>query len=108
MKEVTVQGVLYALSDPVRVRIYAELAQAECARNCSECSEDLFTGKAKLPKSTLSQHFKILREAGLIRSERQGVELKNSTRCRELKEKFGSMVMTILQAYATEAKASKR
>jgi DNA-binding transcriptional ArsR family regulator len=107
LKEITVQGVLYALSDPVRVRIYAELAQAECPQNCSEF---LFCGKQKqkLPKSTLSQHFKILREAGLIRSERQGVELKNSTRCTELKSKFGSMVLTILQAYACEAKSPKR
>jgi DNA-binding transcriptional ArsR family regulator len=32
-------------------------------------------GDLKLHKSTLSQHFKILREAGLIRSERKGVEL---------------------------------
>jgi len=107
LKEITVQGILYALSDPVRVRIYAELAQAECARNCSEF---LFCGrqKQKLPKSTLSQHFKILREAGLIRSERQGVELKNSTRCQELKSKFGPMVLSILQAYASEVKAAKR
>jgi DNA-binding transcriptional ArsR family regulator len=105
LKEITVQGILYALSDPVRVRIYAELALAECSRNCSAFQ---FNGKIKLPKSTLSQHFKILREAGLIRSERQGVELQNSTRCAELKEKFGPMVLTILQAYAGEAKAAKR
>ena len=32
----------------------------------------------------MSQHFKILREAGLIRSERKGVELKNPTRCHGL------------------------
>jgi DNA-binding transcriptional ArsR family regulator len=40
----------------------------------------------------MSQHFKILREAGLIRSERRGVELKNSTRCHELKKKYGPMI----------------
>ena len=34
-----------------------------------------------IPKSTLSQHFKILREAGLIRSVRKGVELKNEANC---------------------------
>jgi DNA-binding transcriptional ArsR family regulator len=105
LKEITVQGILYALSDPVRVRIYAELAQAECAQNCSTFQ---FCGKVKLPKSTLSQHFKALREAGLVRSERKGVELQNSTRCKELKEKFGPLVFTILSAYASEAKASKR
>lgn len=105
LEEITVQGILYALSDPVRVRIYAELAQADKAMNCSAF---LPNGKLTLPKSTLSQHFKILREAGLVRSERQGVELKNSTRCQELKKKFGPMVTGILQAYANEDKESKR
>ena len=105
LKEITVQGILYALSDPVRVRIYAELAQADSAMNCSAF---VFNGNLKLPKSTLSQHFKILREAGLVRSERQGVELKNSTRCQELQKKFGAMVTEILGAYAKEASASKR
>src|SRR5882757_10163132 len=104
LKEITVQGLLYALSDPVRVRIYAELAQADSAMNCTAFS---FDGELKLPKSTLSQHFKILREAGLIRSERQGVELKNSTRCQELKKKFGPLVATIIQAYKGEAKESE-
>src|SRR6266481_7120207 len=105
LKEITVQGILYALSDPARVRIYAELAQADSAMNCSAF---LFNGKLKLPKSTLSQHFKILREAGLIRSERQGIELKNSTRCQELKKKFGPMVVAILQAYENEANKAKQ
>src|SRR5258706_16187330 len=105
LAEITVEGILYALSDPVRVRIFAELAQADCAMNCSAF---LPNGNVKVPKSTMSQHFRILREAGLIRSERKGVELKNSTRCQELKKKFGPMVMGILQAYANEDKESKR
>src|SRR6266404_4021622 len=104
LNEITVQGILYALSDPIRVRICAELAQADCAMNCSTF---LPNGNVKVPKSTLSQHFKILREAGLIRSERQGVELKNSTRCQELKKKFGPLVMAILQAYENEANVSE-
>ena len=56
----------------------------------------------------MSQHFTILREAGLIRSERKGVELKNSTRCHELKKKYGPMITEILQAYANEDKESAR
>src|ERR1700677_700716 len=101
LEEISVQGILYALSDPVRVRIYAELAQSESAMNC--CAF-LSNGKLTLPKSTLSQHFKVLREAGLIRSERAGVELKNSTRCQELKKKFGPMITGILQACQNESK----
>ncbi|WP_334270664.1 ArsR/SmtB family transcription factor, partial [Edaphobacter sp. HDX4] len=33
-----------------------------------------------MPKSTLSQHFKVLRESGLIRAERKGVEMHNTSR----------------------------
>ncbi len=98
MSEVSVQGVLFALSDPVRVRIFAELVGAE-GRNCAAF---LNIANIPLPKSSLSQHFKVLREAGLIRSERNGVELKNFTRCDELKKKFGELIPTILQAYRKE------
>jgi DNA-binding transcriptional ArsR family regulator len=56
----------------------------------------------------MSQHFKILREAGAIRSERKGVELKNSSRFHELKKKYGPLITRILQAYANENKESKR
>ena len=34
-----------------------------------------------IPKSTLSQHFKALRDAGLIRGERRGIEMHNTSRC---------------------------
>ena len=101
ISEVTVEGILHALSDPVRVRIFAEIAKADCTRICSEflrCENRL------LPKSTLSQHFKVLREAGLIRSERRGVELHNVTRCAELEKRFGSMIGAIVQAYGEQGK----
>ena len=57
-----------------------------------------------VPKSTLSQHFKILREAGLIRSERQGVRMRNTPRCQELRPRFGRLIGEILAAYAEEYK----
>src|ERR1700683_2022383 len=89
LDRITVQGILYALSDPVRARIFMQLLRADCPKSCSAF---LQVGSKSLPKSTLSQHFRVLREAGLIRSERQGVELRNQTRCPELKNKFGPMV----------------
>lgn len=104
LKEITVQGILYALSDPVRARIFVQLMQEQCSLNCSAF---LTNGDVKLPKSTLSQHFKVLREAGLIRSERKGVELINSSRCDELKKKFGPMLTGILKAYQAEATAKR-
>lgn len=103
-KDITVEGVLYALSDPTRVRIYAEIAKSNCPQICSAFLE---LDDRPLPKSTLSQHFKILREAGLIRSERHGVEMRNTTRCAELQERFGGMVSSILDAYAEQQKRAK-
>src|SRR3954468_2575217 len=97
--ELTVEGILYALSDPVRVRIFAQLAMADCAKNCSTF---LQMGKKTLPKSTLSQHMKVLRESGLIRSERQGTEVRNYARCEELAKRFGPLLTAIVDAYQKE------
>ena len=105
MDEVTVEGILHALSDPTRAQIYMNLAAAECPKNCSTFLE---MKKKPLPKSTLSQHFRVLREAGLVRSERQGVELINTTRCAELGERFGSLVSAILENYQKQFKVKKR
>jgi DNA-binding transcriptional ArsR family regulator len=87
------------LSDPVRAQIYAEMATSECPLNCSNFRE---VDNRTLPKVTLSHHFKILRVAGLIRSERKGVEMHNTTRCAELKERFGEMLAAILTTYAAQ------
>ena len=104
IQDVTVEGILHALSDPVRVQIYAEIASASCPQTCSNF---LTIKDRKLPKSTLSQHFKILREAGLIRSERKGVEMHNTTRCAEVFERFGSLLPSIIDAYKTQNGNSK-
>jgi DNA-binding transcriptional ArsR family regulator len=104
VSDITVEGILYALSDPIRVQIYAEIERSECPQICSSF---LRLDNRTLPKSTLSQHFKILREAGLIRSERKGVELHNSTRCEELKERFGGMIGAIINAYSEQRKKTK-
>jgi DNA-binding transcriptional ArsR family regulator len=103
-QDITVEGVLYALSDPLRARIFVAIAKSECPKICSAF---LDLGERPMPKSTLSQHFKILREAGLIRSERKGVELHNVTRCDELKERFGSLVGNIIESYSQQQRRSK-
>src|SRR5258706_12448993 len=64
IEEITVEGIFHALSDPVRVAIYADIVSQDCSQNCSTFRT--VTGKT-IPKSTLSQHFRELREAGRIR-----------------------------------------
>jgi len=104
IEDITVEGVLHALSDPVRVAIYAQLAGSECP---TICSSFLQVTERSIPKSTLSQHFRALREAGLIRSERQGVEMYNTTRCKEIEGRFPGLIKAILNAHSVQA-AGKR
>lgn len=102
--DITVEGILHALSDPVRAAIYAQLA---CAESANTCSAFLQVDDRSIPKSTLSQHFRALREAGLIRSERRGVEMFNSTRCAEIQERFPGLLPAILQAHTLQQAARK-
>src|ERR1700722_14964184 len=78
--EITVEGILHALSAPVRVAIYADIASQECSQKCSTF---LKSSDKTIAKSTLSQRFRELREAGLIRGERRGGEVHNAARCTE-------------------------
>src|ERR1700746_2971696 len=69
IEDVTVEGILHALSDPVRIAIYADIVAQECSQNCSTF---LTVSDKTIPKSTLSQHFRSLREAGVIPGARRG------------------------------------
>ena len=99
IEDITVEGILYALSDPVRAAIYADIVAQECSQSCSNF---LTVGSKAIPKSTLSQHFKILREAGLIRSERHGVEMHNISRYGELEQRFPGLIRAIVTAHTIQ------
>ena len=105
IEDVTVEGILHALSDPVRVAIYANIVAQECPQSCSNF---LTVSEKAIPKSTLSQHFNILREAGLIRSERHGVEMHNISRCAELQKRFPGLLQAIVTAYTIESAGKAR
>jgi len=57
---------LRALGNPARYRILAYLAQ------CPECIVADIVDQTPLAQSTVSQHLKVLREAGLIRGQIEG------------------------------------
>ncbi len=109
IEDITVEGILHALADPVRVAIYAELASSACANTCSNF---LQVSDRHIPKSTLSQHFRALREAGLVRSERSGVEMHNTARCEEVEKRFPGLLAAIMNAHRIQsadcARAAKR
>jgi DNA-binding transcriptional ArsR family regulator len=61
-----------------------------------------------IPKSTLSQHFRALREAGLVRGERRGVEVHNTSRCTEIEERFPGLIRAIVNAHTIQSKKEDR
>lgn len=100
LDEITVEGLLYALSDPVRVSIYAEIASQACPQICSTF---LTVSDKSIPKSTLSQHMRILRESGLIRGERHGVEMRLTARCPEIETRFPGLIPAILNSHRIQS-----
>ena len=98
--DVTLAGILHALSDETRVAIFVGIAGSACSQRCAAFST---VSEKIVPKSTLSQHFKALREAGLIRSERHGVEMRNTSRCDEIETRFPGLIPAIIGAYRAEA-----
>jgi DNA-binding transcriptional ArsR family regulator len=105
IEDVSVEGILHALADPVRVAIYTDLVSSDCSYNCSTF---LNVGEKKIPKSTLSQHFKALREAGLIRAERRGVEMQNTSRCPEIESRFPGLIRAIVNAYRVQSETQRQ
>jgi DNA-binding transcriptional ArsR family regulator len=96
--ELELSAVLHALSDPVRLMIVAELAKGEREYTC---------GSFALPvtKSTCTHHFKVLREAGLIKQRQQGTTRLNTLRREDLEARFPGLLQTILQAAGDPALA---
>jgi ArsR family transcriptional regulator len=61
-----ITGLLKALADPVRLRLMSLIAAAEEACVCD------LTAPFDVSQPTISHHLKVLREAGLVDSERRG------------------------------------
>jgi DNA-binding transcriptional ArsR family regulator len=90
--QITLPGVLFALSDPTRLKIVRAIAGTD-GLNC--CDIPL-----ELSKSTASRHFKVLREAGVIRMDPHGVVCINSLRRQDLDDLFPGLIDSVLSASA--------
>ena len=89
-EEIRLPIVLQALSDPVRLEIVLKLAGTrEIACGCFGLD---------MPKSTLSHHFKVLRNAGVVATRREGKEWVNSLRRDDLDALFPGVLDAILAA----------
>lgn len=93
-EDFSLPNILYALGDPARLRLVAQLAEVNEAISCGELSV-----VKEVPKSTGSHHFKVLREAGLIRMVPQGRRVLVSLRREDLEARFPGLLDTILRTY---------
>lgn len=88
--QMTLPGVLYALSDPTRLAIVSSLVE----------QGDQTCGALNLPvaKSTASHHFRVLREAGILRMTPEGTQFINSVRRTELDKRFPGLLDAVLRS----------
>ncbi len=88
IEEVALSQVLYALSDPVRLRVVQQLAQGgEATCSALDCGR---------PKSSMSHHFRVLREAGLVRTRTDGPVHMNDLRRSEIDQRFPGLLAAVL------------
>jgi DNA-binding transcriptional ArsR family regulator len=89
--EIDLAAVLHALSDPVRLGIVAALRQCGDERRC---------GSFHVPvsKSTLTHHFRVLREAGVIVQRQDGTARLSLLRTDDLEARFPGVIESILSA----------
>ncbi len=90
--ELSLPTVLYALSDPVRLQIVQMLASGE-ERPCG-------TFGLPLAKATISHHFKVLREAGIIAMRPLGTQKLTSLRRAAVDACFPGLLDAVLGAAA--------
>ena len=81
--------VLNALSDPQRLRVVQRLAESSESCRCGAFGLDV-------TKSTLTHHFRVLREAGVITQEAVGTAKLNTLRREDLDARFPGLLDAVL------------
>ena len=95
-EEIRLEGVLHALSDPMRLQVVRELAAVSDELSCSHF--DL-----PVTKSTTTHHFRVLRESGVIRQVYRGTAKMNGLRRDDLDDLFPGLLDSVLTAAASQA-----
>lgn len=88
-KDISLPGVLYALGDPIRLEIVKRLA-AKGEQTCGAL-------EVPIAKSTLSYHFRVLRESGILYCRKEGTQHINSLRREDLNALFPGLLDTVLK-----------
>ncbi|GAA4576752.1 ArsR/SmtB family transcription factor [Planotetraspora kaengkrachanensis] len=90
-EEFDVLDILHALSDPTRMTIVQTLRAAP-ERACGTFAVDV-------APSTLTHHFRVLREAGVIRQREDGNRRWTALRDEDLEARFPRLLEAIVTAY---------
>ena len=85
--------VLGALADPVRLEIVRVLAATEGELACGQIP-------VSVGKSTLSHHFKVLREAGIVATREEGTRRFQRLRRGHLDARFPGLLDSVLGSHA--------
>lgn len=100
--EVSLQQVLEALVDPVRRTVVSQPARADADKSCG-------TFDAPVSLSTLTHHFNVLREAGVIRQYYVGTTKMNTLRTDKMEQRFPGLLSAAPAAsLAEEADSAAR
>jgi DNA-binding transcriptional ArsR family regulator len=95
-EDIRLEAVLHALSDPMRLRIVRELVAGRDELTCSQFA-------LPVTKSTSTHHFRVLREAGVIRQCYRGTAKMNGLRGDDLDDLFPGLLDTVLAAADRQA-----
>jgi DNA-binding transcriptional ArsR family regulator len=85
------------LSDPARLEIVRDLAAADC--HCGKF-------ELGLSKATLSHHFRVLRESGVVWTRPEGRKRLLSLRTEDLEERFPGLLDAVLAAKCRRTKSA--
>ncbi|MEV6925165.1 helix-turn-helix domain-containing protein [Dactylosporangium sp. NPDC051485] len=94
-EQLSLASVLYALGDPVRLELVSRVV-ASPGMICSDADLDV-------PKSTLTNHWRILREAGVVRMAVDGRCRRIWLRADELSTQFPGLLDVVLRLGENES-----
>ncbi|MFC5665699.1 ArsR/SmtB family transcription factor [Kitasatospora misakiensis] len=97
-EDIDLFDVLHALADPTRMTIVRVL-RAEAERACGTFPVDV-------APSTLSHHFKVLRESGLITQREEANRRFSALRAVDLEHRFPGLLDSVLAAHTRSAPAA--
>ncbi len=90
--DIALASVMHALSDPVRLEIVARLADTD-GENCGGIGSGI-----DVHKSTMSHHYRVLREAGVTLTTIEGRARVVRLRRDDLEDRFPGLLTSVLTA----------